>query len=283
MSLNEKIALLSKVGIIKTGGTEDEINTEIVNYFAAADPDSHDFLLNGNTPAEDIIEAAIGFIQKNADSTGGAENIRLNSDAYSTSGNTDGANKGTSLTNSGATVTTVSNTGKNTTKVKDITTELACSLPSTAKTEISNMLDANWNDIMSRANGTAVAAYCVDTPVREYLDGKTFSITSDEYKKAFREKYLLENVFDDGEYESPPEGGERKLVKEGENVKKFKEILSKIESGAQFNVRVPEVQNQKIIGVLLMQNKGTAQDEKALATKDVPIFVLTDCGGKIPG
>jgi len=280
--LNEKIALLTQVGIIKPDGTEAEINTEIVNYFATADPDSHDFLLKGDASEEDIIEAAIGFIQKNADSGSGAENIRLSSDAYGSATSLNATNPETSVTNPGTSITTVTGTGKNTSNVKDITTQLAGSLPSSAKSQITNMLDVSWGEIMTRANGTVVAAYCVDTPVREHLEGKTFSIISDEYKKAFSEKYLLSNVFDDSEY-TTPEGGERQLVKEGPNITKYKEILGKIQSGAPFNVRVPEVHNQKVIGVLLKQNNGTSQDEKALATKDVPIYVLTDCGGKIPG
>jgi hypothetical protein len=283
MELNEKIALLAKVGIIKTGGTEDEINTEIVNYFATVDPDSHDFLLKNDSSSEEIMEAAIGFIQKNAGDNSGAENIRLSAGAYDSATNAGAPNPGTSVTNAGTAITPVSGTAKNTSKVKDITTQLAGSLPSTAKNEISGMLDVNWPEIMSRANGTAVAAYCIDTPVREYLTDKTFSITSEEYKKAFKEKYLLSNVFDDSEYSTPTDGGTPQLIKEGANIAKFKEILGKIESGAPFNVRVPEVQNQKVIGVLLMQSKGTSQDEKPLAMKDVPIYVLTDCGGKIPG
>jgi len=282
MELNEKIALLAKAGIIKTGGTEDEINTEIVNYFATADPDSHDFLLKGDASREDILEAAIGYIQKNAESGSGAENIRMSSGAYDSPSNT-GTGTGSSVTGTGTSITTASNSGKQTSKVKDITTELAGALPSTARKEISGMLDTNWPDIMSRANGTSVAAYCVDTPVRDYLENKKFRITSEEYKKAFKEKYILENVYDDGEYSTPTDGGTPQLIKESENIAKFKAILSKIESGAEFDVRVPEVQNQKVIGVLLLQKNGTAQDEKPLAMKDVPIYVLTDCGGKIPG
>lgn len=281
MGLNEKIALLAKVGIIMTGGTEDEINSKIVDYFATADRDSHEFLLQSSASNEDILEAAIGYIQKTAESDSGAESIRMSADAYSSPSNT-GAT-GTSVTGSGTSLTTLNSAGKQTSKVKDITTELAGALPSTTKKEISGMLDVNWPDIMERANGTTVAAYCVDTPVRDYLSNKKFKITSEEYKKAFKEKYTLENVFDDGEYSTPTDGGAPQLIKESENIKKFKEILSRIESGAEFDVRVPDVQNQKVIGVLLLQKKGTDQDEKPLAMKDVPIYVLTDCGGKIPG
>lgn len=282
MELNEKIALLAKVNIIKENATEDEANTHIVDYFATADPDSHDFLLKGDASTEDILEAAIGYIQKIADSNG-AEATRISADAYSSPTTNAGAATGTSVSSVGTSLAPVTGTSKTPSKTKDVTTELACSLPSATRTEISSMLDVNWPDIMSRANGTTVGAYCVDTPVRDYLDKKTFRITSEEYRKAFKEKYTLDNVYDDGEYSTPTDGSPPQLIKESENKKKFQEILSKIENGTEFNVRVPEVQNQKVIGVMLLQKIGTGEDEKPLVMKDVPIYVLTDCGGKIPG
>lgn len=281
MEVNEKRALLAQVGIIVTDGSEDEINSKIVDYFATADRDSHEFLLQSSALNEDILEAAIGYIQKNAESAD-AGAIRISSDAYSSPSSTE--NTETSVPVSGGTsLPTISNAAKKTSNVKDITAELAGALPSTTKKEISNMLDVNWPDIMERANGTTVAAYCIDTPVREYLANQKFRITSEEYKKAFKEKYTIDNVYDDGEYDTPTDGGAPKLIKESENKKKFMEILSRIESGAEFDVRVPDVQNQKIIGVLLLQKTGKVQNEKPLAMKDVPIYVLTDCGGKIPG
>jgi hypothetical protein len=83
MSLNEKIALLSKVGILKSDGNEAEINSALVDYFAAGDKPSYEFLLGQSTPEEDMIAAAIDYVSKEIEQTG-SSGISLSADPYST-------------------------------------------------------------------------------------------------------------------------------------------------------------------------------------------------------
>jgi hypothetical protein len=135
---------------------------------------------------------------------------------------------------------------------------------------------------MAMANSTTIGAYCVDTEVRKHLLEKTFVVNSDDYVKTFLEKYNHANVIDDNKYGEADTSGKPTLIEKGENMKAYEEIVNKLQNKGSFVVRVPEVQNQKVIGVLFNCTSGDAK-EIIKATKDVPIFVLTEMGGKVPG
>ena len=283
MDINEKIALLASVGIIMTEGTEDAINDKIVDYFRQVDLESHEFLLGAGSTNEEILEAAITKIQEVGKEQGAGGTV-MSSNPYQTSdsgggsggsnppASTDGDNK---LSN--ATAKTKSSSDK-----KDVTSYLAGSLPTASRNKLDGMVNQRWENLMATANTTTVGAYCVDTKVRDYLLNKTFVVNNDDYVKSFMEKYNSSNVIDDNEYGEPGGDGKPTLIKTGDNMTAFNNIVNKLQTKGTFDVRVPEVQNQKVIGVLFNRTSGDVT-EIIKPMKEVPIFVLTEMGGKVPG
>jgi len=276
VNYNEKTALLAKVGKIMTNAAEPVVDDAIVDYFQTIERDSYEFLLAQNTPKEEILAAAIARIQEE---TGSSSGVVMSSDAYATSSET-----GTGIINSEALQppadVSAAGKAKSTTTKKDITAHLAGTLPSASRNELSGLMTSRWGNILNASSSTKVGAYCVDTPVRENLTGKTFAVTSEEYVKAFKEKYTLANVVDDSELGAPGADGKQPVMREGDNIKAFKEIMRKLDSRSMFDVRVPDLQNQKVIGILFNVGEG---DEVIKPMKDVPLYVLTELGGKVPG
>ena len=280
MNVNEKIALLAGVDIIMTEATDHEADTAIVDYFNSVDPDAYEFLLSNNTSSDEILAAAIAKIQDDSGKKG-ASDTRLSANPYQISSDSGGGSVSPATgSEPQSPVPSVKSKLTSTTNKKDVTSNLAGTLPSATRNRITNMVDQRWDILLSAANSTSVGAYCVDTNVRDFLMGKTFVVSSEEYRKAFVEKYTLSSIVDDNEYGEPDGAGNRPVIKEGDNVKAFKSILKKLESGSAFNVRVPDVQNQKVIGILFNKDSG---EEVVKPMKDVPIYVLTELGGKVPG
>jgi hypothetical protein len=276
MTINEKIALLASVNIIMPADSgETELNNRIVDHFRQLDIESHEFLITANASSEEILDAAVAKIQENASSQSSSGTV-MSANAYETS-SVGGAPSTPASTGSGTALTETATKTKSSSEKKDVTSFLAGSLPTSSRTKLDDMVNQRWNTLMAMAKNTTVGAYCVDTEVRKYLLDKTFVVNNDDYVKTFLEKYNASNVLDDNEY-----GEGDTLVKKGDNMTAYENIVSKLQRKGTFNVRVPEVQNQKVIGVVFNRTGGDTP-EIIKPMKDVPIFVLTEMGGKVPG
>lgn len=284
MNINEKIALLGSVGIIMTEASEKEINDRIVDYFRQIDVEAHEFLISANSNNDEILDAAIAKIQEEVNNTGSSSTV-LSADPYqsSSTGNTGGASGNANVSKSGETALgDITTKPKSTNNKEDVTSRLAGSMPTASRSKLDGLINQRWDSLMKRANGTSVGAYCVDTEVRKHLLNQSFVVNSDDYIKTFLEKYNYANVIDDNKYGEADANGKPTILEKGENMKSYEEIVNKLQNKGNFTVRVPEVQNQKVIGVLFNSTSGESK-EIIKATKDVPIFVLTEMGGKVPG
>jgi len=281
MGRNEKIALLASVGIIMTEGTDKELDDRIVDYFRQIDLDSHEFMLTANASSEEILDAAITKIQEEV-SKNGSSNTVMSANAYETSSHGGESKPIQPSSVSETSLTEISTKVKSTSNKEDVTSRLAGTLPTASRMKLDGMVNARWDNLMNMAKTTTVGGYCVDTEVRKFMVGQKFTVNNDDYIKTFLEKYNSTNVIDDNKYGEPDSNGQRAITEEGENMKAYNAIVNKLQKKEQFDVRVPEVQNQKVIGIVFNRT-GADVPEIVKAIKDVPIFVLTEMGGKVPG
>jgi len=201
------------------------------------------------------------------------------------SGNNDFSDKGSLSTDSGnKSVTETGNNKAGGNRTVDVTSDIANALPSAAVKIINDNLKSRWSEIIKKSNNSRIVAFTIDTPVRDYLKDKKFTVDEKAAQK-FLEKWddkivegkHVRKVVDDNEYDE-----QGKVKKQGENMKNFLEIKKILQGDKTFDVRVTLVKEQKVNGIIIgtLDGKG---DEVVEALKNVPVLLVSEYGARIPG
>ncbi len=280
-TLQEKIAIAFEVlGEIVTAMPEEELDARMLQAFEENEPETYNSLQAGGLDTAAMVEQAYENFSLSSD-----ENIEdngtgdISTDAYTKPGSQPEAeqeNKQDIIPNE------IKSDNKEKPKTRSrrevVTKKLANSLPTAASDMIEEYVTRDFEERIQTANSTEIDKFLINTPVRNNLIGKTF-VVSDDVAQKFLEKYerlvVNDNQLDPND--------KSKVIAQGENMKAFADIKSMLNSHSPFKVNVPAVSSQKVIGVKLVTHTGSGDIPKVLSTKNLPITVLLEYGGQIPG
>lgn len=292
--------------------SNDDAKSQIINLYKELDKENFEEVAN---TYKDDIDGLVEYAYKkviNFDSeiTNEIENNKpqdesiINIDPYKKSGNQDGQiktdsnNEGESKHDNGneSTKHDSDNEGKSKhdsndeNKPKPVTTktnkteEYANELPQSALNEIESYSEKNFSKLIARSNDSFIAYFCIDTPIRKFIKGKTL-LVSERDAKAFIEKWddkvvdgkLKRVIVDNNKYDD-----QKNIVEKGENMKAWENIKSILQGNRTFDVKVPSLGEQKDIGIEIKSKSGEFENE-IMNYNNLPFEVLYKYGGRIPG
>lgn len=220
----------------------------------------------------------------------------INTNPYETSGsnsnNTYNNNQDNSASNNQKNTNNNQNVpepDKNKTTRYNATDELCNSMPSDVQEKLHKVVQSEFTMKMVASNTSIISGFLIDTPVREHMIGKTFTIDAvdadkilkkyDDSVKVDKNPQNLETfIIDDNQYNER----DHSIIKEGPNMTAWREIKSILQGNRTFNVRVPAIKDQKELGIEVDSIQGSGE-KVIIKNLDLPITLLAKYAGRIPG